>query len=211
MRTTPTSMTKAKHIVLLGDSIFDNGCYVPGEPDVLAQVQEILPEGSKATLLARDGSFVRDVTTQLEDLPRDATHLVVSAGGNDALQHSGLLYEQTGSVADTIDRLAAVKHEFEQDYGSLIEVMLARGLPTALCTIYDANFADVSMRALANVGLSIFNDVITREVSARDLALIDLRVLFDSTEDYANEIEPSAQGGQKIAVRIAEFVTRVAV
>jgi hypothetical protein len=154
---------------------------------------------------------VRDVTTQLEDLPRDATHLVVSAGGNDALQHSGLLYEQTGSVDDTIDRLAAVKHEFEQDYGSLIEVMLARGLPTALCTIYDANFADVSMRALANVGLSIFNDVITREVSARDLALIDLRVLFDSTEDYANEIEPSAQGGQKIAVRIAEFVTRVAV
>jgi len=31
------------HIILLGDSIFDNLSYVHPEPDVLAQLQELLP------------------------------------------------------------------------------------------------------------------------------------------------------------------------
>jgi hypothetical protein len=88
----------------------------------------------------------------------------------------------------------------------VIEAVLARGLPTAICTIYEANSADATTRELANVGLSIFNDVITREASAHDLPLIDLRVIFDSTEDYANEIEPSARGGEKIARRIAQLL-----
>jgi lysophospholipase L1-like esterase len=203
-------MTKAQtapHVVLLGDSIFDNGAYVPGEPDVVTQLRGILPDGWTATLVAIDGSVTSDVKRQLETIPLDATHLVVSAGGNDALQHIGLLSEQAASVAGVLDKLATVKREFQQDYGNLIEAVLARGLPTVICTIYEANFVDATTRELANVGLSIFNDVITREASAHDLPLIDLRLLFDSPEDYANEIEPSAKGGEKIARRIAKLVT----
>jgi hypothetical protein len=78
-------------------------------------------------------------------------------------------------VAGVLGKLATVKREFQQDYESMIEAVLARGLPTAIGTIYEGNFADRTMRELANVGLSIFNDVITREASARDLPLIDLR------------------------------------
>jgi len=37
------------HIILLGDSVFDNLKYVQPEPDVLARLQEILPTGWKAT------------------------------------------------------------------------------------------------------------------------------------------------------------------
>jgi len=49
-------MKKTKnHIVLCGDSIFDNGSYVRGEPDVAEQVREQLPD-SKVTLLAVDGN-----------------------------------------------------------------------------------------------------------------------------------------------------------
>ena len=40
------------HIILLGDSIFDNGAYVHGGPDVNTQLQEILPVGWKTTLRA---------------------------------------------------------------------------------------------------------------------------------------------------------------
>ena len=43
------------HIVLLGDSVFDNAAYVPGDPDVRTQLQEKLPKKWKATLLAIDG------------------------------------------------------------------------------------------------------------------------------------------------------------
>src|SRR3712207_9595404 len=79
------------HVVLLGDSIFDNAAYVGGAPDVVRQVRQRLPHGSKATLRAVDGSTTPDVREQLRDLPADATHLIVSAGGNDALGHIDFL------------------------------------------------------------------------------------------------------------------------
>ena len=49
------------HVVLLGDSIFDNAAYVAGAPDVVRQVRQRLPQGSKATLAAVDGSTIGDV------------------------------------------------------------------------------------------------------------------------------------------------------
>lgn len=79
------------HIVLLGDSIFDNGVYVPGEPDVVRQLQGVLPQGWRASLLAVDGAVTRSVASQLQRLPGDATHLVLSVGGNDALGESHIL------------------------------------------------------------------------------------------------------------------------
>ena len=70
------------HIVLLGDSIFDNGAYVRrGEPDVVRPLRDKLPAGAKATLAAVDGATAADVRRQLERLPAGATHLIVSAVG----------------------------------------------------------------------------------------------------------------------------------
>src|SRR4028119_145154 len=37
------------HVVLLGDSIFDNAAYVAGAPDVVQQVRHRLPDGAAAT------------------------------------------------------------------------------------------------------------------------------------------------------------------
>jgi hypothetical protein len=70
------------HVVLLGDSIFDNARYVPDRPPVVEQVRKCLPPGWRASLLAVDGHVTEDVLTQLTHLPSDATHLFVSAGGN---------------------------------------------------------------------------------------------------------------------------------
>src|SRR5437763_7003051 len=79
------------HVVLLGDSIFDNAAYVPGRPPVVEQLRRALPAGWRATLLAVDGHTTADVAGQLARLPADATHLVVSVGGNDALGASAVL------------------------------------------------------------------------------------------------------------------------
>ena len=55
-----------KHVVLLGDSIFDNAAYVAGEPDVVQQLLERLPrDGWRATLKAVDGSITSDIEHQL--------------------------------------------------------------------------------------------------------------------------------------------------
>lgn len=53
--------------------------------------------------------------------------------------------------------------------------------------------------------LALFNDVITRAVFAYGLDLVDLRLICDDSADYANPIEPSFAGGQKIAEAIARF------
>src|SRR5499426_3497954 len=68
------------HIVLLGDSIFDNAAYVAGGPDVVRQLREILPPGWRATLSARDGAVIADLVGQLQKLPAGSSHLVVSIG-----------------------------------------------------------------------------------------------------------------------------------
>ena len=45
------------------------------------------------------------------------------------------------------------------------------------------------------------------EAFARDLTLIDLRLICESDSDFANPIEPSIAGGAKIARAIAQFAT----
>ena len=57
------------HIVLLGDSIFDNAAYVGENPDVIKQLRAKLPENWNASLNAIDGNKVDDIHAQLEKLP----------------------------------------------------------------------------------------------------------------------------------------------
>jgi hypothetical protein len=99
-----------------------------------------------------------------------------------------------------------VQDEFARNYRAMLDGILERRLPTAVCTIYDARFPDPQEQRLVVTALSIFNDVITREAFARRLPLIDLRLICDEPDDYANPIEPSAKGGDKIAGVIAQVV-----
>ena len=94
------------HVVLLGDSIFDNGAYTQGGPDVITQLREALPAGWRATLGAIDGATTQDVDPQLRALPSDVTHAVLSLGGNDALGHADLIEMRVRSSAEVLGRLA---------------------------------------------------------------------------------------------------------
>jgi len=194
------------HLVLLGDSVFDNAAYVRGSPDVVQQLQTALPEGWLATLLAVDGHVISDVPRQLSRLPSNTTHLVVSVGGNDALRASGVIEHPTRSVAEALGLLADARERFQTAYGAMLDVVLAAARPTALCTIYDPRYPDAQRRRLITTALALLNDVITREAFTRGLSLIDLRVLCNEDVDFANPIEPSVQGGQKIADAIVAFL-----
>jgi lysophospholipase L1-like esterase len=195
-----------RHVVLLGDSIFDNAAYVPGGPDVIRQLRERLSAGWRATLAAVDGAVARDVAAQLRRLPEDATHLVVSAGGNDALSNLDVLSRPARSSADGIWLLGEVSATFERTYREMLGAVLSRGLPTTLCTIYDPRFPDAREQRLAQTGLMVFNDVILRVAFERGLPVLDLRLICDEDADYANPIEPSVRGGAKIADSIARLL-----
>jgi len=197
-----------KHVTLLGDSVFDNGAYVGGGPDVVTQLRQRLPAGWRAALAAVDGGVIRDIPRQLERLPDDATHLVISVGGNDALDFSAVLGAPSHSVANTLEQLAAIRGEFARNYGRMIEAIRHRGLPTAVCTIYDPRYPDAARRRISATALCVINDAIIREAASAGVPIIDLRLVCNENDDFANPIEPSSQGGWKIAGAIVSLVTQ---
>jgi hypothetical protein len=194
------------HVVLLGDSIFDNARYVPGGPSVIEHLRRGLPRDWRATLLAIDGSAADGVARQLARVPADATHLVVSAGGNNALDYSSeILHEPAVSFAEVLTRMGEIGTRFRQEYRAMLEGVLACGKPAAVCTIYDAI---PGLDPAERTGLCLFNDVILREAFRFGVPVIDLRLLCTEPSDYARSspIEPSAFGGGKIARAVIRLV-----
>ncbi len=192
------------HIVLLGDSIFDNASYVPGEMPVIEQLRAELPEW-QATMLSVDGDIVNGIKDQMRRLPSSATHLVISCGGNDALGQIPYLLSSVSSMEAALSRMASIRETFESDYRTMLVSVMKVGLPTAVCTIYESI---PDLERTLHVALSIFNDVIIREAVRMGLPVIDLRLICGEAEDYSkvSPIEPSAKGGQKIAKAIASLV-----
>jgi hypothetical protein len=193
------------HIVLLGDSIFDNGSYTRGEPDVVGHLASLVPWTWRATLLAVDGATTSDVATQLDCVPDDATHLVLSVGGNDALLNSDLLEARAGSSSEVLLMFATRLDRFEQAYRRLIDRVMSFGRDVTICTIYNGAL-DPELARPARVALMTFNDVILRVAFAHRASVIDLRSICVERSDYANPIEPSGPGGWKIAAAIARAV-----
>ncbi len=193
------------HLALLGDSIFDNAAYVAGGPDVCTQLAGVLPPAWRATLAAVDGAVLTDVARQLAGVPRDVTHLVVSAGGNDALGHADLLDRPARSSAEVLGWLADAVEGFEARYRAMLGAVRARGLPVTVCTVYNGRLAPPTARTAA-VALAVFNDAILRLAAEHDVPTIELRLVCTEAADYANPIEPSVVGGAKIARAIARAV-----
>lgn len=194
------------HFVLLGDSTFDNAAYVPGGPDVVAQLRARLPAGDTATLRAVDGATTQGVALQLARLPGDATHLVLSVGGNDALGHIGILEARAQSFPQVLGHLADIAGAFERRYRQVVDAVCAPGLPVTVCTVYNGNLGDALTQRLASTALTVFNDAILRVAFERALGVIDLRLVCREPADYANPIEPSVRGGAKIARAVARAV-----
>ena len=194
------------HVVLLGDSIFDNAAYTSGGPDVVSQVRGLLPSGWGASLLAIDGSTTDDVPHQMQRLPAEATHLVLSVGGNNALNHASVLNTPAASTAQALGFLADVAVDFETRYRSAIEACLRPGLPLSVCTIYNGCFPDSTYQRVVSVALMVFNNAILKVAIEHRLPVIELRLVCADPRDYANPIEPSSVGGEKIARIIAALV-----
>ena len=209
------------HILLAGDSVFDNRSYVnPGEPDVRKQVDGLLDNGDKVTLLAVDGCVTKNVKKQLQLLPDDVTHLFLSVGGNDALNQLDIFLNPISNIGRAFDSMNKVMKKFEKKYRKMISLVMKYDLNTTVCTIYHPCFThknieripkylrDVNRNKLQKMtvtALPIFNDIILQEAVNFGIPIMDLRLIFDSDEDYANPIEPSVIGGMKMAKIIKDI------
>lgn len=193
----------AEHIVLLGDSIFDNASYTRGEPDVVGHLRGMLPEGCSASLLAVDGSTTADIGDQLASLPKDVSRAVISVGGNDALLNADILNLPVASTRDALHLFGDRVGKFEQSYRAAILAVTRRVARVTVCTIYNGNLP-ANEAPSARVALMTFNDAILRVAFELGLDVIDLRLVCSEPADYANPIEPSGSGGRKIARAIVD-------
>ncbi len=203
-------MTK-KRILLLGDSIIDNGAYVrPGEPDVANQLQALLPQ-YPVIKRAVDGAVCADVqSSQVADL-ESTDCVILSAGGNDALQHIDLLEGATLTTAkDVLVRLFVIREEFRCTYAALLDRLAITRAPVMVLTVYnpcfDGHGMDATYQQAAESAISILNDIIQQEAHRRSFKVLELRTLFTDHADYANPIEPSAIGGAKLAKAMNAWV-----
>ncbi len=195
------------HLVLLGDSILDNGRYTGGGPSVLDHMRRLLPDEWAVSLRAVDGSTTFDIPAQLRALPPDATHLALSVGGNDAMLRFDVLDAPVTSSAAAFLMLADAAKEFEAAYRMALKECLARCLPLVVCTVYNGNFPEESQRRRAAVAIAVYDDIIIRAAAEHRLTIVELRSLCTGPADYANPIEPSVQGGGKIAWALVQAVT----
>jgi len=186
------------HLILLGDSIFDNVSYVYEGPEVIEQVKQNLSPNWIATLLAVDGDTTSDVHFQLTRLPPDVTHLVLSVGGNDALGCVAALEADATSVRQALVTLNRIKDDFQNSYAALLSELATMDIALMVCTIYNSV---PGLPSELRTALGMFNDVIIAEAAARGLPVLDLRLICTDPGDYSalSPIEPSSQGGAKLA------------
>jgi len=194
------------HIALLGDSVFDNGAYVGGGIDVIGHLRQQMPSGWQASLLAVDGGRMADLPRQMAGLSQDATHLIISIGGNDALAYASVLDEPSRSIAESLLKLASIRAQFCRDYQAMLDGIGQMNRPAAVCTIYDPRYPDQVERTVGTTALMVLNDCIIREAGIRGVPVLDLRTICNEDQDFANAIEPSDQGGRKIARAIISLV-----
>ncbi len=109
-----------------------------------------------------------------------------------------ILHEPAASFAEVLARLADIRADFQKEYRGMLQALLGRGLPAAVCTIYDAI---PGLEQAEHTGLCLFNEVILREAFRAAISVVDLRLICAEASDYSRSspIEPSASGGGKIA------------
>jgi hypothetical protein len=204
-RVRPRALTASPHLhlVLLGDSIFDNAAYTRGEPDVAAHLRGIVPPAVAVTRVATDGARIRDIAEQIRRIPSTATHLALAVGGNDTLDHFDLLNSRVNSTAEALDLFHTRLARFEAGYRTGLSRVLGTRLPAVVCTIYNGALPDPGEAVRARLALTLFNDAIIRAAWERSCVIVDLRLVCTAVSDYANPIEPSGSGGAKIASALA--------
>ncbi len=134
----------------------------------------------------------------MEQAPDDTSHLFVSVGGNDVLEHYETLLGDYHVARDLMTLLREIQIGFRKQYRGMLEFIVGLNTPAAICTIYDKV---PKIEAIAITALSLFNDVIVAEATSMNLPIVDLRHVCNDVSDYSHRspIEPSCKGGKKIA------------
>jgi hypothetical protein len=188
-----TSPDVIRHLVLLGDALQNIDL---GEGDRESALVPRPRNPWKLTVLEPSQVLQQG---RVRAIPVDTSHIGVCIDGGWAIETSGLLKGDTQSIRGALDALASAADEFENIFVRLIAAATETGLPTIVCTLVPARYAEPSQQRVAATALAIFNDRILRRAFAARLSIVELRLVCDEESDYANETLLSRSGVRKVA------------
>ncbi len=194
----------ADSLVLFGDSILDNAPYTGAQPDTTEHLRRLLP-GWTVQRLALDGAVMDHVPSQIEELGSRASMAVLSVGGNDAIEHIGILESRHTRSDELLRHLLRIADDFEAQYLTAARSVVAQADRTVLCTIYEVQLEPGQLAELARVPLALLNDRIIRIAARLGVEVLELRSVCTEPEDFVMQIEPSGPGAEKIARAIADL------
>ena len=209
-RTKRFESIKKHYVSLLGDSIIDNKIYVEeGELSVTEHLQH--NSSSNFTMIAVDGDTTEDVLkNQLDNLKEPVSHIVLSIGGNDLLQNLHILQDETIGMKFALEKSSELIGEIQENYTKILEHLSQYDAKVLLCTVYEGDLkSDVLLAEYDKAGqamLKMHNDTVYYLASKFDVDVLELRNIFTNKEDYANPIEPSHIGGEKLAKAIIQWM-----
>lgn len=182
-----------RHLVLLGDALQNIDL---GEGEVETALMPKPRNPWKLTVLRTLRALQRG---HASEIPAEATHVVISIEGAWAIEASGLLQGGTHTISEALEVLAIAADEFERILDGMIAAARETGLPTLLCTLVPARFAEPQQQRAFTAALAIFNDRILRRAIAAKLSIVDLRVVCNEDADYASATLLSRTGVRKAA------------
>ena len=209
-RTKRLESIKKHHVSLLGDSIIDNKVYVgEGELSVTEHLQH--KSSSYFSMIAVDGDTTEEVLdNQLDNLKEPVSHIVLSIGGNDLLQNLHLLQDETSGMKFALEKCSELISEIQENYIKILKHLSQYDAKVLLCTVYEGDLeSDLLLAEYDKAGqvmLKMHNDTVYYLASKFEVDVLELRNIFTNKEDYANPIEPSHIGGEKLAKAIIQWM-----
>eukprot|EP00026_Physarum_polycephalum_P013440 Phypoly_transcript_13840.p1 GENE.Phypoly_transcript_13840~~Phypoly_transcript_13840.p1 ORF type:complete len:262 (+),score=31.17 Phypoly_transcript_13840:149-934(+) len=217
------------HVVLLGDSIFDNQVYVSNDynksvPGVLERRLKAINKDWKITHNAVDGAVMKSIDSQLASIPASTTHLFMSIIGNDCLHAlAGLQVGGKWREISAIDHPAIlpILTRLVTQYEQTIVKVKKLGHPLTVCNLYAPRFDETKpptrglyaprfdnpqMNAFCRFAVQELNTRLLTIATKYNVNMIDIFSLFTDYDDYANAIEPGEKGSEKIAKAIEDVL-----
>lgn len=183
------------NIVLIGDSILNNSVYVFENESVPELIKK--QSGSKRSVhnFAKDGATIQNCYSQLKNISENVylqkTTVFISAGGND------ILNSRDNISSEFVDNL------FEK-YIRLIGA-ISKQFPDANIVSLNLYYPFKPSYKIFHPAIKQWNQLLHDNHLTKGYSILRIDNIIDSEDDIVYDVEPSLQGGQKIADLICSY------
>jgi len=179
-----------RNYILLGDSVLDNKSFVPDGENIAALLKKQNQDGHVVSLAKNDTTIpyvppqiskIRELSASYND---SNTFIFLSVGGND------ILVKYENNQKPNYDNMI-------EEYNELIESIKIVA-PNAKIYLVDLYFPRNKENQKYWPDITEWNEKLNKYALENNLSIFKVSSILTKPEDFANKIEPSSTGGQKM-------------